>query len=380
MVTGMEEERIYMELLRKALGFSQVKLTLPALSGVLQLAAQQGTLALIAEELLSYYADEVDEKARMLLKQHCAANFMQQQLMRSAMDRSVTALREAGIQPVMMKGFTLARLYAKPYLREWGDVDLFVGKEAYHQGAAALRKAFPEAALFEAEEDHYKHYNITLERTAVEMHRVSASFPHPRDARIYDALEHDAMVTNVYHYQSGEEDWYEPEWRFDVLFVFFHSWEHFVESRTAVLRQFCDLALLLSNGKPDEVSYADLETYLKTNLRKLHLLDVWNLYAYIMVHYLGLPESRCPLYTDACREKAEALFNAVLHRPMKRTKAHTTAPKNILLRKLYTFRLRWQAAREVARFEPVYARHLVMTTIAQSWERFKRGENTRKWE
>lgn len=376
----MEKERIYIDLLRKALGFSHSKVELTDLSGVLQLAARQGTLALIAEELLSDYSDGVDEKTKLMLKQHCATNFMQQQLMSSAMQRAVTALTDAGIRSVMIKGFTLARLYAKPYLREWGDVDLFVGKEAYHPGAAALRAAFPEAALFEAEEDHYKHYNITLERTAVEMHRVSASFAHPRDARIYDALEQDALVAHAYLYQSAEEQWYEPEWRFNVLFVFFHSWEHFVDSRTAMLRQFCDLALLLSKGKPDNVSYADLATYLQTNLRKLHLLEVWKLYAYIMVHYLGLPESQCPLYTDACREKAEALFAAVLNRPAKRPKEKDTAPKNIILRKLYTFRLRWHDAWEIARFEPVYARHMVATTIAQSWDRFKRGENTRKWE
>ena len=83
-----------------------------------------------------------------------------QEVLRGLMRRAITALEAVGITPVLLKGFGLARLYEQPYIRAWGDIDLFVGQANYHQGAAALRDAFPEAALFEGEEEHYKHYNL----------------------------------------------------------------------------------------------------------------------------------------------------------------------------------------------------------------------------
>ena len=56
------------------------------------------------------------------------------------------------------------------------------------------------------------------------------------------------------------------------------------------------------------------------------------------------------------------------------------APKNIILRKIYTLGERMRTAKEITKIEPHYAWHSVEITFAQSWERFKKGENTRKWE
>lgn len=303
-----------------------------------------------------------------------------QEVLRGLMRRAITALEAAGITPVLLKGFGLARLYEQPYMRPWGDIDLFVGKTNYHTGAKALRDAFPEAALFEGEEEHYKHYNLTFYEpfnTSIEMHRVSMAFMHPRDARIYSKLEQEGLVINRYRYSNGEEVWWEPEWKFNVLYVFCHSWEHWT-TNTAVMRQLEDIALLLTKGKPEEDSYEALTGYLKKNLPKLHLLQAWRLYAYLLVHEFGVPETICPLYDKRVAVRAQALLHSIRHgRP---TLPKGNAPKNVVLRKLYTFRMRVKEAQDIARYEPNYARHKVWATVAQSWARFLRGENTRKWE
>lgn len=303
-----------------------------------------------------------------------------QEVLRGLMRRAITALEAAGITPVLLKGFGLARLYEQPYMRAWGDIDLFVGQANYHQGAAALRDAFPEAALFEGEEEHYKHYNLTFYEpfnTSIEMHRVSMAFMHPRDARVYRALEEDGLVKQRVRYSNGEDSWWEPEWKFNVLYVFCHSWEHWT-TNTAVMRQLEDLALLITKGRPTEESCETLTAYLKRNLKKLHLLQAWRLYAYILVHELGVPEVDSPLYDARAADRAQALLHSIqFGRP---TLPKGKAPKNVVLRKLYTFRQRVREARIIARYEPTYARHKVWATVAQSWARFLRGENTRKWE
>ena len=40
--------------------------------------------------------------------------------------QAVAMLRKQGIEPVLLKGFSLAALYPNPALRQFGDIDLFV--------------------------------------------------------------------------------------------------------------------------------------------------------------------------------------------------------------------------------------------------------------
>lgn len=307
-------------------------------------------------------------------------NAQRQEVMLGMMRKAITALEAQGIKPVLLKGFGLARLYDQPYMRSWGDIDIFVGKADYHKGAAALREAFPEAALFDGEEEYYKHYNLTFYKpfnTAIEMHRVSMSLMHPRDQRLYSQLETEGLLLNSVRYTSGEDSWWEPEWKFNVLYVFMHSWEHWTHN-TAVMRQLEDLARLLTNGKPKEESYDALTIYLKKNLRKLHLLQAWKLYAYLLVHEFVVPETICPLYDPKVALTAEALKTSI--EQGRECLPKRTAPKSVLLRKMHTFRQRVQEAKLIARYDHIYARHMVLANIAQSWQRFLRGENTRHWE
>ena len=303
-----------------------------------------------------------------------------QEYMRGLMRRAVAALENVGIRPVLLKGFGLARLYPQPYMRSWGDIDLYVGKADYHKGAAALRKAFPEAALFDSEEDWYKHYNLTFYEpvaTAIEMHRISASFMHPRDEKQYSKLEEQGLVQHPIHQTDGEDSWWEPEWKFNVLYVFYHSWEHWTH-RSANMRQIQDLAMLLTVGKPDNVTYSELEQYLTQALKALHLTEAWKLYAYLVVNEYNITPSQCPMYTSKVADRAKALKASILQPEPPAPK--TPAPKNVLLRKIHTFRQRLREAKRIAQYEPTYARHMVRANIAQSWTRFLRGENTRHWE
>lgn len=362
--------QIYFSLLRNALwGTAEEPATID--NDILTLARQQATGTLIAEQIL---LRSKDSALRLTCKSVCAHSMMAQEEQRHIRQTAVKALQAGGITPVLLKGFALARNYPKPYLRTCSDVDIYVGKENYHKGAAILRDTFPDAPRFETEEEYFRHYNLNVGSTAIEMHRVSASFSHPKDERIYDALEREALQQHFVTYKDAEDEWNEPEPKFNVLFVFIHSWEHFV-TESANIRQFCDLALLLHKTKDSA-----LADYLRTNLKKLHLLYAWQLYAYIMVNYLSLPKEKCPLYSEACAKKAEKLMERIVcgaKLPEQRSK---TVPKNVFLRKLYTLRERIRKAGEVGSYEPHFARHMVATAFAQSWERFKKGENTRKWE
>ena len=54
--------------------------------------------------------------------------------------RLMRFLRAAGVEPIMAKGWAIARLYPDPGLRPYGDVDLFADPMAYPAVYAALRR------------------------------------------------------------------------------------------------------------------------------------------------------------------------------------------------------------------------------------------------
>jgi hypothetical protein len=53
-------------------------------------------------------------------------------------------LRNAGAEPLLAKGWAVARLYPEPGLRPPGDIDLCVRPEQYATAEAAIRKAGPD--------------------------------------------------------------------------------------------------------------------------------------------------------------------------------------------------------------------------------------------
>ncbi len=136
----------------------------------------------------------VETHERLQMKAVCMQNMQMQAKMQIVLSRAWQALTEAGIQPVLMKGAGLAAYYPEPSMRQWSDIDLFVGKAQYHPACAAMRAAFPNALKFDEELEHYKHYNLIADGVSIEIHRVSVALTHPRDIRRYAKMERFGMA------------------------------------------------------------------------------------------------------------------------------------------------------------------------------------------
>ena len=384
----------YCSLLQQALGFATpdtlANRSMPNavdMGSLIRLAQIQGTAPLVYDQLLK--ADSLlPDEALMQLKQACMQNMMMQQEMKGVLATAWDALSNGGVQPVLLKGFGLANLYPQPHLRQWGDIDIYVGADGYHTAADVLRKTFPDSPCFEEEEEYFKHWNINIGNTAIEAHRVSAVLVHPCDMRLWQRLERDAMAKAEDIDAEGMKLRI-PEYRFNILFVFLHSWHHFTESGSATMKQLCDLALLLHSASllphtssllPLPSSLLPLTLYLRHHLRRLRLTQVWQAYAYIMVTYLGLPADRCPLYTPKAAKRGERLLSRIINPThyTRHTKHHT--PHNILLRKLSTLRNKIHDSLQTWDMSPIYALHDIMGKILEGLGRLLRGEVNRKWE
>ena len=344
-------------------------LTGECLPDVIRLAAFQGTGPLIYDQLLKLKDVDIPTDLRMQMKQQCVQSMMLQQSMAKLLIQAWKALEQADIHPVLLKGFGLAQYYPQPHLRQWGDMDIYVGQENYHKACGVLRDAFPGVKHMAEEGDDYKHYNFEFGHTVLELHRVSMCFAHPRDRRYYEQLEAKCLTKEGSTFDCEGLPVTTPEDTFNMFFVFLHAWHHFIETGMN-MKQLCDIAILL-HTKHDVIDKEQLHEM----LRKLHLVEVWQLIMYIMVHYLDVPQDECPFYTEKCRTRAERLFEQILNEGSSYRKEEVNAKGAFYLkRKRLTFQSRLDDSKRVRPFAPQYARHMIASDFLHGIERTFAGK------
>lgn len=309
------------------------------------------------------------------MKAVCISTIQQQVKIMHTLRLAWDALTRAGIQPVLMKGAGLAALYPSPEQRSYGDIDLYVGQTQYHPACAVMRETFPNALKFDEELDHYKHYNLIADGISIEIHRVTVDLQHPCDHRRYARMEAYGMAHAIpVPCNPSPVTLTIPEPTFNVLLIMLHSWEHMM-TRGANLRQLCDLTLLLHHYAT-QIDAKRLKRYLTS----LHLLDVWQLYMFILVNHLGLPQNEALFYTNDARLalRAEHLLNDLLAGRLVEPEHTQNPPKGRFARKFHTMRQRIRNARRIGQYSPSYGRHLVATTILHGASRLFAKD--RKWE
>ena len=295
------------------------------------------------------------------MKAVCVQNMQQQVKLQHTLELAWSALTNAGIRPVLMKGAGLAALYPEPQMRSWGDIDLFVGKEQYHAACAVMRDTFPKALKFDEELDHYKHYNLIVDGISIEIHRVTVSLSHPLDARRYARMEAYGMSHAIPLTLSSLHPFTVtiPEPTFNALFVFLHAWEHML-TQGANIRQLCDLALLLHHYA-DELDRKRLVRWLKA----LRLYDVWCVVMSIVVETLGLSPQEAPGYNEARSDRADRLLNDLLEGRLvaPKTEHQSSTSENRFVRKWHTMQERLANAKRIEKYSPAYARHMAVAIL-----------------
>lgn len=327
-------ETQYFALLRAALWDTPVAIDFPIdWQGVMQIAQHHANNVLISGVALQLPAAhrptaEICQQMQNAMRLNLVKHMHLKQILLSA----VQLLRKHDIEPVLLKGFSLALLYPKPNQRQFGDIDLFVGLDKFHEACPLLR-TLPGCYNWGEEVDLGHHYNIEFGQYPLEVHRVSADMEVPDQAAVFAAIEREGMT----HLQRVKFEGMEisiPSKEFMVFFTFCHAWEHFMTTGVG-WRQISDVAQTLHayHGQ------LDLDK-LRQWLTDMHLMQPWQTFGFLMVERLGLPEAEMPFYNKVSSRRAKKLYQRIMETGnfRRQSRYKRNKPKKAGLgRKLHTF-------------------------------------------
>ena len=327
-------ESHYFALLRSALWGTPLYIEGPIdWSAVMRLAQHHANQALLCGVATRMTTDNRPSEAMLGKMQSAMRNNLLSQLrLKQILASAVDLLRQHGIEPVLLKGFGLAMLYPNPNLRQFGDIDLFVGLDDFHEACTLLR-SLPGGYNWGEEKEVGHHYNIEFGNYPMEIHRVSADVDDGKDAETYAAIERDGLYANKQHVDFEGLEINIPSKDFMVFFTFYHAWHHFLTSGVG-WRQISDVAMTLHayHGQ------LDLEK-LRQWLEAMHLMRPWQAFGYLMVEQLGLPEVEMPFYDASCRRTAQRLYCSVMETGnfSRNSKFKQRVPKWKPFRKIHSF-------------------------------------------
>ena len=327
-------EQHYFTLMRAALWGQPVEFDGdPDWEGIMRIARHHATETLVAD-VASCLGKGLLPPASMLQEMKTAMryNFINQLELKQILISVVKALRSVGIEPVLLKGFGLARLYPNPDLRQFGDIDLYVGIDQFHEACTVLR-SLPGCYNWGEEVEVGRHYNIEFGHHPLEVHRVSADVVDPEELVSYTGIENEGLKQHPQHVDLNGFDLVVPSREFVVFFTFFHAWHHFITSGVG-WRQLSDVTMALHayRGQLDEAK-------LLTWLTAMHLLEPWQTFGWLMVEYLGLSKDEMPFYDATCRRKAGRLYTRVMAEGNFRRPNHfkRRKPKGRVAHKTHSF-------------------------------------------
>ena len=334
----MNIQALFFSLLRSSLWGGELDVEVSGLSRrdlgrLIKIARSQAMVGLVAHEIMVHdeFACILDEEGRERLTYMVQENYFNYQKLNTVLLSVVAALRKHRIEPVLMKGHGVSKLYPVPELRQSGDIDIYVGKESFEKACQVIGE-------MSTPEDHQgdisslKHFHTRISSVYIEIHRYTDVY-HPKSYDLkYQKISDAGMHSNLVPMTFGETEILTPELNFNLFFIFNHFWHHFISDGVG-LRQICDWARLL------HVNYGKLDLdYLANVLRELNLMKVWKVFGYIAVNTLGLPAEQMPFYDPRCAKRAARLLDLIMREGNFAVEKHKLEkrPDGYVAGKLYT--------------------------------------------
>ena len=222
-------------------------------------------------------------------------------------------LKEDGLRCCILKGQGNALMYGNPYLRNPGDVDVWVN---------ASREVIMEYGRrnFDLEDDiRYQHLETTMDGVPVELHFMPCVMNNPiYNARLQKWFRRNAdlQCSNVVELPDGVGEIAVPTTAFNVVYQLCHLYHHFFDEGIG-MRQMVDYYYVLvksEEGRVKNCTATEGKANVTSLQRELKYLGLWKFAGavmYVLHVVLGLPEERMIRPMDVRR--GELLLSEILN-------------------------------------------------------------------
>ncbi len=222
-------------------------------------------------------------------------------------------LKEDGLRCCILKGQGNALMYGNPYLRNPGDVEVWVN---------ASREVIMEygRSNFDLEDDiRYQHLETTMDGVPVELHFMPCVMNNPiYNARLQKWFRRNAdlQCSNVVELPDGVGEIAVPTMAFNVVYQLCHLYHHFFDEGIG-MRQMVDYYYVLvksEEGRGKNCTVTEGKANVTSLQRELKYLGLWKFAGavmYVLHVVLGLPEERMIRSMDV--KRGELLLSEILN-------------------------------------------------------------------
>ncbi|MDT3387124.1 MAG: nucleotidyltransferase family protein [Bacteroidota bacterium] len=271
---------------------------------VYRLAEEQSVIGLAAAGLEHIVDVKAPKEVSLRFVGHALQLEQRNSAMNQFIEQIVDKMRREDIYALLVKGQGIAQCYERPLWRTPGDVDFYLSGINYMKAKNFLT---PLAQKIEPEDKKRLHLGMMINSWIVELHGTLHTGISKRINNISDEVHYDIFYRgNVRSWSNNGVTVFLPSPNNDVIVVFNHFITHFYGEGVG-LRQICDWCRLLwkFNG---QIDYALLEKRLK----RMRLMDEWNVFGSFAVNYLGMPAEIMPFYENNSKNKRKAQLLAGL--------------------------------------------------------------------
>ena len=310
-IVSREAERQFLALLRAGLWGGKADMAcfpesgLPDWKGILYLGRSQAVLPLIYDGMLTL-PEEMRLHGPALMRLIAYVDRIEglnRELDEASAEISARLAAE-GIRSVLLKGQGLAVLYRIPGHRQCGDIDLYVGEENYRKAINIIRNW---NEIHNEQPEMTKHTCFEFKNVELEIHKRCLDIHELRVSKHYIILEKNELCKNdcLVYLSDSKIPVYVPPIEFNLFYVFFHAFNHFMRSGLG-LRQLCDLAILLHTHKKH------INKTILTNFLKEYKLDrEWQVFISLIVNTIGLPKDDAVLYDSSYNKLSYELLKII---------------------------------------------------------------------
>jgi hypothetical protein len=296
-----DNQSAFLELVRAGLWEEDVRLAQYQeidLNAIYKYAEEQAVQGLVAAGL-EHVEDIKLPKEGVLMFVGSALQLEQRNAaMNAFIANTVEKLREVDIYALLVKGQGIAQCYERPLWRASGDVDFLLSNDNYKKAKEYL---LPLASSVDIEDKNRLHLGMMVDSWEVELHgTLKTEISRRMNAVIDDVHRSIFYGGNVRSWMNDGTMVFLPDANNDVVIIFTHFIDHFYGEGIG-LRQVCDWCRLLWTYR----GQINIEL-LKQRVQKAGLLSEWKAFAYLAVHYLGMPEDIMPFYVKSERFKRKA--------------------------------------------------------------------------